>query len=268
MKLRLSRILNGPQISDVLSGGTIGFDLSSFGLDGGSPGDISYFDLYVTIEASDTEKYLYDYLDFIKLNIEVTPTYTGDYDANADYLDILQLGDNGKGLSIGDMADAESYYRFPFHNGQKSITLTKTMAIFQDLSDLTNINIINSFGFNDTAMATSSGYTVNTVLSAFNFNLNGCILYNRTKNESAHIIEVISGTEALVDKVHGWDAGDIVYVKSLEEPHDGILAIKDENGIILGNCFKLRCKFELPTDYNRSGIKQFNLSITSGNEGE
>lgn len=271
MKLVVSRIQNGPQLSDNLANGLVGFDLSSFGIAGGSPGDTTYFNLYISVQKTDEEKALFDYIENVGLYVRSSPTYGGDYTSAEDFADIKQLGDQGNGLAFKnpltgnyDLQVDSSHYS----SESGLLILKKEMAIFQDRSDLTQITNITMQGFDDTALASgSTGYTIKTGSNRFNSLMVGLRIWNATLTQSAVILEYVSPTEVIVDRVHGWATGNLIYIKRLIEPHDGVLAIKENNGIILGDCFKLECRYTLPNNYQRTKIKQFNLEIISGSEG-
>lgn len=272
MRLKISRIQNGPMITDNLANEVLGFDLSAYGLDGGSPGDTTFFDLYIQVEPTDEEKELFDYIDNIGIYLTTAPNYSGDYSANLDLADILELGDLGFGLSILNPSTGSYDIVFNSSNYNSPTNLfvpKKEMAIWQDRSDLTKITNITVEGFDSATLASGTSlYTLKTSTNVFNERMVGLRVFNSTLGTSAVISEFVAPNEVIMETLHGFASGNQIFIKRLLEPHDGVLAIKDENGIILGNCFKLSCKFALPNSYQRTRIKQFNLEVISGTEGE
>lgn len=272
MKLKISRIQNGPQIVDNLAGGVLGFDLSSFGLDGGSPGDITFFDLFVAIETSDEEKELFDYIANIGIYVTTAPNYSGDYSASQDFMDVQELGDFGFGLSIKNpiTGNYDIVFNSSNYNSMENAFIPLSqMAIWQDRSDLSEITNITSEGFDDRTVASGSvGYVLKTSTNAFTEAMVGLRVFNSTLGISAVISEYVSPTEVIMATPHGFATSNKIFIKRLLEPMNGVLAIKDENGIILGNCFKLECRFSLPNSYQITRIKQFNLEVVAGTEGE
>lgn len=266
MRIKQSFLLNGPQISDNLSGDLFGLDLAGTGIDGASPGDTSFFTIWVSIEASETEQAIYDYVKYLRLYIDSNSSYTGDYNTSEDLQDILELGDLGYGLKLYnpltglyDIVFNSSNYNSESNN----LIIKKEMMIWYDLSDSLNPTIVNNYGFSKAIVSSSStGYSLVSTTSVFNANMIGNRVYNKTDGTSAIITEYVSATNVILGTSIGdtWD-GDEIFMKVLLEPQDGLIACNVGTAEIIGNYAKLDFKFELPSSYNKVGIKQFSIKF-------
>ena len=264
MRIKLSRILNGPAISDNLQNGLSGFDLSGNALDGGTPGDTTFFTLYLSVEATETEQAIYDYLKYISLYIDSNNQYTGDYDSSLDYEDILELGDLGYGLSIKNPATGLYDIIFNtsnYNSKDNSFMIKKEMMLWYDLTDVNNPTIIKNDGFiKAIAAASSSGYSLKTTTNVFTPNMVDCRVYNVTDGTSSVVETYISASEVILANSIGdtWD-GDTLQMKQMVEPQDGLIAVNAPTAEIIGNYAKLEFKYSLPSFYNRTGVKQWAL---------
>lgn len=266
MRIKQSFILNGPQISDNLSGDLFGLDLAGTGIDGSSPGDVSLFTIWTSIEASETEQAIYDYVKYLRLYIDTNSSYTGDYSNSIDLLDILTLGDSGYGLKLYNPLTGlyDIVFNSSTYNSESnSFMITKEMMRWYDLSDTSNPTMINNYGFAKAIVSSSStGYSLVSTTSVFNSNMVGNRVFNKTDGTSAIITEYVSATNVILGSSIGdtWD-GDEIYMKVLLEPQNGLIAINTGTAEIIGNYAKLDFKFELPSSYNKIGIKQFALKF-------
>ena len=266
MRIKQSFLINGPQIVDNLAGELFGLDLAGTGIDGANPGDTSYFSLYVSMEASETEKALYSYVKYLKMFLQSNSNYSGDYTNSLDLSDILQLGDLGYGLSLKNPANGlyDIIFNSSNYNSEaNAFMIKKEHMIFYDLSDVNNPVQINKHGFEKATVSSSStGYSLVSTTSVFNSNMVGNRIYNKTDNTSAIIDSYVSATNVILKTPINdtWD-GDEIYMKYLLDPQDGLISINDETAIVLGNYAKLDFKFSLPSSYNRIGTKQFSLKF-------
>lgn len=271
MRIKQSFFLNGPQISDVLEGALSGLDLSGTGIDGGSPGDVVYFNLFLSIEATETEQQLYDYISNLKLYVEQNSSYFGDSSAGEDLTDILELGDLGYGLAIKNPANGLYDLRINNSNYKSEATallIKKEMMRNYDLSDTSNPTVISNEGFlTATASSSSSGYSLVSTSAVFNSKMVGARVFNLTDNTSAVIDSYVSSTNVILKTAINdtWD-GDSIRIKTLIEPLDGVIAINSGFAEVVGNYAHLEFEFSLPASYKRNGIKQVSLKIISGNE--
>lgn len=262
MRIKQSFLLNGPQITDNLAGFLTGLDVSGTGVDGGSPGDTSYFSLYISAEATEEEKAIYDYLKYLKVMIQSVANYGGDESAQEDYLDILELGDLGYGLALKNPSTGlyDIIFNSTNYNTESgALTLKKEWMLMYDLSDVNNPTIINNYGFASAIIDNaSSGYTLVSTTAVFNDKMVGNRIFNKDKNESAVIEQYVNSTTVILASSVSWD-GDEIFMKNLIEPMDGLIAVNDTTAEVIGNFAKLDFKFSLPSNYNRIGIKQFQL---------
>lgn len=266
MRIKQSFLLNGPQISDNLAGELAGLDLAGTGIDGSSPGDTTYFSLYISIEASETEKAIYDYVKYLRLYIDSNSSYSGDYNLSQDLADILELGDLGYGLSLYnpnsglyDLVFSSSNY----NSESNALMIKKEMMRWYDLTDVSNPTIVNNYGITKATVSSSStGYSLVSTTAVFNSNMVGNRVYNKTDGTSAIIESYVSSTNVILASPINdtWD-GDEIYIKVLLEPQDGLIAINSQTAEILGDYAKLDFKFSLPSSYNRTGIKQYALKF-------
>lgn len=271
MRIKQSRTLNGPQISDVLSDALSGLDLSGTGIDGGSPGDTVYFDLFISIEATETEQEIYDYIQNLKLHLDSGGSYSGDTTSELDLIDILELGDMGYGLAIKNPSNGLYDIRFDntnYNSEATAFSVLKELMRNYDTTDVANPALISNEGFDSaTVSASSTGYSLVATTSVFNSKMVGLRVYNMTDSTSAVIDSYVSATNVILKTSIGdtWD-GDNIKIKRLLEPMDGVMGINSGFAQVVGKLAHLEFQFSLPPSYRRSGIKQYVLKIISGNE--
>lgn len=289
MRLKISKTLNGPDISERLAGNQVGLDLSGIDLQGGKPGDIIPFDLYLSCVSTPSEKLYNKGVHKLGVYLDKIQKYNGDHDASSDLADML----NGGFLSLGYYATRAA---LPLNNSQGStlanrliLGTDKLLAIDQIYYTTTaNPYLLADVGFSKTIgsiTSSSSSYYIafNSAAAGINTtnctNLIGCTVKNITKNQYAQIKNAVDGNGIYLHKLQGtgafpaWSTGDSIEVKSLTHETHGFLYLENEDvesylteteGLFYGQYMRIRGQLNLPANYSYDGIKQVRLVFAWG----